>query len=162
MLTLAVLLSAPSPLPPPCRASQLQLSLDGRDGDFNGMSHSGTELSVRNMGQDCLLAALPQVQLRDARDRIAPVARQVPRGMHPGPVMVPIRLAAGHRAVAEIRWIAGPVFHRSRSVHVARIRLNIGAGTISAPLTAEIFGPVGQPATFEQTPLRAVEGMAAG
>ncbi|MEG3093443.1 DUF4232 domain-containing protein [Sphingomonas sp. PB1R3] len=157
-----LLLAASSPLPPPCQAGQLRLSLDGRDGDFNGMSHSGTGLSVRNMGQDCLLAALPQVRLRDARNRIAPVVRQAPRGMHPGPVMVPLRLAASHRAAAEIRWIAGPVFPRSRRVHVARITLNIGAGTISAPLTAKLFGAVEQPAMFEQTPLHAVEGMAAG
>ncbi len=76
--------------------------------------------------------------------------------------MVPLRLAAGHRAAAEIRWIAGPVFPRSRSVHVARITLNICTGTISAPLTAELLGAVGQTTTFELTPLRAVEGMAAG
>ncbi|KQM23928.1 MULTISPECIES: DUF4232 domain-containing protein [unclassified Sphingomonas] len=157
-----LLLTASSPLPPPCQAGQLRLSLDAGDGDFNGMSHAGTGLSVRNMGQDCLLATLPRIQMRDARNRILPVVRQAPRGMHPGPAMVPLRLAAGHRAVAEIRWVAGPVFPRSRSVHVARITLTIGAGAISSPLTAEVFGAVGQPATFEQTPLRAVEGMAAG
>lgn len=101
------------------------------------------------------------VQLSAARDRIAPAVRQAPRGMHPGPVMVPPRLAGGHRAAAEIRWIAGPVFPRSRSVHVITITLNIGAGMISAPLTAERFGAVGQLATFAQTLLRAIEGMAA-
>lgn len=163
MLIVAILLvTASSPLPPACRAGQLRLSLDARDGDFDGMSHSGIELSVRNMGQDCTLVALPQVHLRNARNRIVPVVRQAPLGMHPGPMMVPLRLAAGHRAAAEIRWIAGPVFPRSRSVHVARITLNICTGTISAPLTAELLGAVGQTTTFELTPLRAVEGMAAG
>lgn len=157
-----LLLTVSSPLSPPCQAGQLRLSLDARDGDLNGTSHSGTEISVGNMGLDCTLAALPQVQLRDAQNRIAPAVRQAPHGMHPGPVMVPLRLATGHRAAAEIRWIASPVFPRSRGVLIARLTLNIGIGTISAPLTAQLFGAVGQPVTFEQTPLRAVEGMAAG
>ena len=163
MPILAMLLLAAPVLPlPHCRVDQLRMSLDGRDGDFNGMSHSGTELSIRNIGPDCIVAALPTVQFRDARNRIVRAVRQVPRGMHPGPAMMPVRLAAGHRAAAEIRWIAGSVFPRSRSVRAARISVKIGAGTLSAPLAATLYGAVGQPAIFEQTPLRAIEGMAAG
>ena len=157
-----LLLAGLSPPLPPCRLDQLRVSLDGRNGNFNGMSHSGTELSIRNIGTDCMIAALPKVQLRDARNRILPALRQVPRGMHPGPVIMPIRLAAGHRAAAEIRWIAGPVFPRSRSVRAVRISVKIGAGTLKAPLAATLYGAVGKPVTFEQTPLRAMEGMAAG
>ncbi|GAA0294982.1 hypothetical protein GCM10009087_00900 [Sphingomonas oligophenolica] len=163
MPILAILLLAePSPPLPPCRVDQLRVSLDGRDGDFNGMSHSGTEFSIRNIGKDCMVAALPKVQLRDANNRILPALRQVPREMHPGPVMMPVRLAAGHRAAAEIRWVADPVFPRNQSVRAARISVKIGAGTLEAPLAATLYGAVGKPVTFEQTPLRAMEGMAAG
>lgn len=157
-----LLLAVPSPSLPPCRVDRLRVSLDGRGGDFNGMSHSGTELSIHNSGPDCMLIALPTVQLRDTRNRIVPAVRQAPRGMHPGPVMVPVRLAAGHRAAAEIRWVAGPVFPRSRRVRATWISVKIGAGTLTAPLAATLYGAVGQPVTFEQTPLRAIEGMAAG
>ena len=157
-----LLLAAPSPSLPPCQVDRLRLSLDGRGGDFNGMSHSGTELAIRNMGPDCLLVALPTVQLRDARNRLIPAVRQAARGMHPGPVMVPVRLAAGHRAATELRWVAGPVFPHSRRIRAARVSVKIGAGTLSAPMAATLYGAVGQPATFEQAPLRAIEGMAAG
>ena len=157
-----LLLAAPSLPLPPCRVHQLRVSLDGRGGDFNGMSHSGTELSIRNIGPDCIVSALPTVQFRDARNRIVRAVRQVPRGMHPGPAMMPVRIAAGHRAAAEIRWIAGPVFPRSRSARAARISVRMGAGTLKAPLAATLYGAVGKPVTFEQTPLRAIEGMAAG
>ncbi|WP_428332051.1 DUF4232 domain-containing protein [Novosphingobium sp.] len=156
-----LLLAAPAGALPPCRAEQLAVSLDGRDGEFNGMSHSGTELSIRNTGPDCTLVALPVVQLRDARNRVVPAIRQAPRGMHPGPVMVPVRLAAGHRAATEIRWVAGPVFPHSRRVRATRITVKIGTGKLSAPLTATLYGNAGQPATFEQTPMHAMEGMAA-
>jgi hypothetical protein len=157
-----LLLTAPALPLPPCRVDRLRVSLNGRGGDFNGMSHSGTELLIRNMGPDCMLAALPTVQLRDRRNRIVSAVRQSPRGMHPGPVLVPVRLAAGHRAATEIRWVAGPVFPRSRSVRISSISVRIGAGTLTAPLTTTLYGAFGQPLTFEQTSLRAREGMAAG
>jgi hypothetical protein len=153
--------SGPVPLPP-CRPAQLRVSLDGRDGDFNGMSHSGTELSIRNTGRDCMLAALPTIQLRDARGRLLPAVRHAPVGMNPGPVMVPVRLAGGHRAVTELRWVSGPVFPRNRSLRAARVTVKIGAGVVRAPLTAVLYGEAGMPVAFSQTPLRAVEGMAAG
>lgn len=163
MSILVMLMLATSPVPVPhCRVDQLHVSLDGRGGDFNGMSHSGTELSIRNTGPDCLLVALPTVQLRDARNRVVPAVRQAPRGMDPGPVMMPVRLAAGHRAAAEIRWVSGPVFPHSRSVRASKITVKIGTGNLSAPLAVRLYKEVGQPATFEQTPLRAIEGMAAG
>src|SRR5579871_2646166 len=100
---------------PACRAARLRLSLDGRDGDFNGMSHSGTALVIRNRGADCTLPALPTIEWRDKRGRLLAAARKVPIGMHPGPVMLPVRLAAGHLATADLRWVSGPVFPQNRA-----------------------------------------------
>ena len=117
LLSLALLppVAPSSPMPsPPCRPQQLRIVPDGRDGDFNGMSHSGTALSIRNTGRDCTIPALPRIELRDARNRALPAMRQPPVGMHPGPVMVPVRIAGGHRAVATLRWVSGPVFPHSR------------------------------------------------
>lgn len=165
LLSLALL--APTAPPssmssPPCRPQQLRIVPDGRDGDFNGMSHSGTALSIRNTGRDCTIAALPRIELRDARNRALPAMRQPPVGMHPGPVMVPVRIAGGHRAVTTLRWVSGPVFPHSRSLRVTRAVVQIGAGSITVPLTAVLYGEAGKPVTFDQTPLRPVEGMAAG
>jgi hypothetical protein len=163
MLMLASQLGSAGAQPAPaCRTTQLRLSLDGHQGDFNGMSHSGTELSIRNIGPDCTLPALPKVEFRDARGRLLPAERKAPIGMHPGPVMVPVRLAAGHRAATELRWVSGAVFSHSRVVRAASVTVRVGTAMLHAPLTAMLYGTAGKPVTFDQTPIRAIEGMAAG
>lgn len=147
---------------PPCRPAQLRLSAENADGRFDAMSHSGTELSIRNLGRDCSLPRLPRVSMLDRRGRVLAAVRQPPAGMHPGPVMVPVRLGAGHRAAIELRWVSGAVFDRSRSINAATVAVRIGTGQIRTPLGAALFGPAGQPVDFEQSPARAAEGMPAG
>lgn len=159
------LLMAAAPLSaalPACRPAQLRLSADGRDGEYAGMSHDGVELSIRNRGPDCSLPALPLVTMLDRRGRVLAAVRRPPVGMHPGPVMVPVRLAAGHRASIVLRWVSGPVFDRSRSVNAASVRVRIGAGSLRVSLGATLFGEAGRTVTFEQSPARAAEGMPAG
>ena len=165
MLELAMLLAMQTgPVPvaglPACRPAQLKLSTDGRDGDFGGMSHSGTELLIRNVGQDCVLPALPTVRLLDARGRDLSASRQAPVGMHPGPVMLPVRLPGGKRATADLRWVSGPAWAHSRNVRVSRVFIGLAGGSVRASLAAVIYGDAVGPVTFEQTPLRVQEGMA--
>ncbi|WP_242148796.1 DUF4232 domain-containing protein [Sphingomonas sp. BAUL-RG-20F-R05-02] len=160
LMIAAQALSASAALPP-CRLSYLRVSVGGRDGDFNGMSHSGTALMIRNLGADCMLPALPVISLRDAHGRALPAMRRAPVGMHPGPVMLPVRLAAGHQAETDLRWVAGPVFAHNRAVKPTRLTVQIGAGTLHTPITATLYGEAGKPVAFEQTPLHVVEGMPA-
>lgn len=161
MPMLALLLALP-PLPttdfrplPACRATQLSLSLDPGDGDFNGMSHAGTALTIRNRGQACTLPALPTIELRDARGRVLPAVRRAPPGMHPGPVLLPVRLAPGGRATATLRWISGPVFPSNRSIRPASLSVRIGTAVVRAPLTATLYGQAGKAVSFDQSPLAA-------
>lgn len=160
-MPIPALMLAAQPVVFACRPSQLRLSLSGRDGDFNGMSHSGTELSIRNAGPDCTLPALPTIGFRDARRRTLPALRRAPVGMHPGPVMMPFRLAAGHRAQADLRWVSGPVYPHSRSVRAATITVRFAGGSLRAPIEAVLYGEAGKTVQFDQAPLRPVEGMAA-
>lgn len=148
--------SLPALAAPPCKSANLRLSLDGRDGELNGMSHAGVALSIRNLGPDCSLAAPPTVTLRDARGRslrarakAAPTANAL------------LHLGGGHRAVMVLRWIAGPVFPDSRLVEAAEVRLRFGRFSIGTPLEARLYGAAGKAVEFEQGPLRVVEGMAA-
>jgi len=166
MVLVALLLAAPMadaatpPVPAPlCRAAQLRLSVDGRDGDFNGMSHSGTRLSIRNTGPDCMLPKLPVIELRDARGRRLPAVRQAPVGMHPGPVMISVRIGGGHRATIDLRWTSGPVYPTSRSVTATAVGIRIGGALVRVPLKAVLFGPAGKPVPFQQTPAQVAEGM---
>ena len=159
MLAAQAALGTPTPVAAPaCLATQLRLTLDARDGDFNGMSHSGTKLSIRNTGPDCTLPALPVIRMLDARGRTLPAMRQKPVGMHPGPVVVPVRLGRGHRAVTDLRWVSGPVFPQSRSVRSTMVTVRIGTVMLRAPLPAVLYGDVKKPVTFEQTPLRVMAG----
>lgn len=163
MPILALLLAAGTvPPTPDCRAAQLRLSVDRAGGDFNGMSHSGVALSIRNVGHDCALPALPKVAFHDARGRPLPTIRRAPPGMHPGPVMVPVRLAGGDRAELTLRWVSGDVFSPGRSVRARSVTVQVGAGTLRVPLDATLYGAAGKAVTFDQTPARAMEGMAAG
>lgn len=147
---------------PPCRMAQLRLSLDGRHGDFNGMSHSGTEISIRNMGPDCMLPALPRIEFRDARGRTLPVERKASRGIDRGPVIAAVRVHGRHRAATALRWVSGPVYPRSRAVRTATVTVRLGTAALRAPLVAVLYGPAGKPITFDQAPLRAMEGVAGG
>jgi hypothetical protein len=148
MLMLAALLAGATPR---CTAAQLSLSTGGNPGDFNGMSHSGTLLVVRNKGRRaCTLSGLPQLSFRDAWGRAVPIARKVPVGMHPGPVVLPIRLAPGAVANTALRWVSGPVYDNSRCYKVASIAL---AGR-QLPLVVQICGEAGKPAGIDQSSLR--------
>ncbi len=147
LLLAPALMNAPLPL---CQPSQLALSTDAGNGDFNGMSHSGIRLLIANHGADCLLPALPQVSLRDARGRLLPARRRAPPGMHPGPVMIPRHLAGGQSAAVDLRWVSGPVFPANRSLHAARVTVRIGEGVLKAPLRATLYGAAGQDVSFDQ------------
>lgn len=141
---------------PACGAANLHLSVDGRDGDFNGMSHGGTALSIRNRGPDCTLPAAPQLRFYDAAGRRLPVRFNQAASSRRAPVSI----AGGHRAEIEIRWVAGPVYPHSRKLQAAGISLRIGAALLRAPLDAVVYGAVGQSIVIQQTPPRAMEGMA--
>jgi len=96
LLALSALAAAPTPAPAPCRAESLALRTDAADGDFNGMSHGGTWLVVRNTGSTtCLLPGLPTVLFLDAKGQSLPIERKAPPGMHPGPVVIPVALKPG-------------------------------------------------------------------
>jgi hypothetical protein len=142
---------------PACRPAQLRLSADSGDGDFTGMSHDGVELSLRNRGRDCLLPALPLVELRDVRGRLLPARRSPSVGRHPAFVTV----TAGHRAALTLRWTSGAVYGRNRHVNAASVSVRIGAGRVSAPLAAALYGPAGRPVAFDQSVARQMEGMPA-
>ncbi|QJE02608.1 DUF4232 domain-containing protein [Massilia forsythiae] len=148
---------AAPPAAPACDPARLRLALDGRDGDFNGMSHGGTEVSIRNLGPDCSLPALLPVALYDARGVKLPVQARTA----PAPRPARLRLGGGHRAAMSLRWVSGPVYARNRSAHVAEVRVQVGAASLRAPLDAVMYGAAGAPIALDRTPLRAMEGMAA-
>uniref|UniRef100_A0A7V4XT75 DUF4232 domain-containing protein n=1 Tax=Acidobacterium capsulatum TaxID=33075 RepID=A0A7V4XT75_9BACT len=154
-------------LPKPCPASWLSLALDGENGTFNGMSHSGTLLVLRNLGpRACTVPALPTLCFEDAQHHPLDVARQVPVGMHPGPVMLPVVVPPGAELTAKLRWVDGDVFGNGGGSSASPAYLQVllhgpdrgqadhnDAHNLSTAFHGTMFGPKGKP-KYTQTPLR--------
>lgn len=150
--------SAPAPVPA-CAPRDVAVTTDARDGDFNGMSHSGTYLVVRNRGgHACTLPGLPRVTLRDARGRAIPAVRQAPAGMHPGPMVRPVTLAPGDARATGLRWVSGPVYDRNRCYDAASVAMAVGGGSAAGRLAGHLCGEAGKPVTFEQQVLGPLPG----
>ena len=151
-----ILLAAAAATVPACTGRELALSTNPRDGDFNGMSHSGTYLVLRNTSRHaCQVPGLPSVALRDAAGRALPLARRAPVGMHPGPVIRPVIIPAGGRVATGLRWVSGPVYDRNRKFDVRTATVSIAGRSLRTPLRATIYAQAGQPASFDQPPLAA-------
>lgn len=159
LLALSALATAPTAAPTPCRSESLTVRTDAADGDFNGMSHGGTWLILRNTGSTtCLLPGLPTVIFLDAKGQSLPVERKAPPGMHPGPVVIPVALKPGREASTPLRWISGEVFKDSRCFEPARVRVRFGARTIvEGAMTGRVCADGDTPASVEQPPLAPVK-----
>lgn len=141
---------------PPACAAEISVGFDGENGAFDGMSHSGVLLVLRNTGTAaCRLPGLPALSFEDAAGKPLAIARQAPPGMHPGPVVVPVGVAAGAEATAPLRWVSGDVYDGGRCLRPARVTVALGgvASTMAWP-AGPLCGPPGKPIPFEQPPVR--------
>ncbi|CAG4915092.1 unnamed protein product, partial [Acidocella sp. C78] len=137
-----------------CAGTRIVARADSEGGAFVGMSHSGTRLALRNRGPaPCTLPGLPTLVFLDAAHRRLPITRRPPFGMHPGPVVLPVRLAAGAVATTALRWVDGPVYTRNACMKVAALRIAWPGGAATIPLAATICGPEGKAAGISQPPL---------
>jgi hypothetical protein len=127
------------------------LSADGRGGEFNGMSHSGIELSISNRGPACTIPALPVVAFLDRGGVKLSTARQRSPGNDPAVARF-VRLGPGQRAAVELRWVSGPVFPRNKALKATKVAVQIGKSTLKLPISAKLYGPAGRAITFEQSP----------
>lgn len=128
---------------PMCSADQLSLATDDENSSFNGMSHGGTLLVLRNLGTGaCRLEAFPEITMEDAKGplKIAFTVRGA-KFMHPGPVMVPAVVAPGAEATSTLRWVSGPVFDPGVCLHVTSITVRVGSSKQKSSLGAMLCGP---------------------
>jgi hypothetical protein len=142
-------------LPASCSASQLSVGLDQEGGYFDGMSHSGTLLVLRNLGpQDCSVSAQPTLAFEDAQHHPVHVSMQTPAAMHPGPVILPVAVPVGAEITSEMRWVSGDVYDGHNCVSPAYVTIPLGADRLSVQFNGTLCGPAGQPPTYTMTPLR--------
>jgi hypothetical protein len=155
LLFLNLASSLAAALPASCSASQLSLGLDQQGGYFDGMSHSGTLLVLRNLGpQACSVSAQPTLAFEDAQHQPLHVSMQTPAGMHPGPVILPVVVPVGAEVTSQMRWVSGDVYDGHNCVSPAYVTIPIGAGNLSVQFNGTLCGPAGPPPTYTMTPLQ--------
>lgn len=138
-----------------CLAGQLSVTTDSGNGEFDGMSHSGTQLVIRNTSSAaCRVQSLPAVTMKGSSGEPlqvsvvpasnpfrGPMVNGKPVPMGHGPVVLPVTLQAGAQANSTLRWVSGEVYDHSVCVDVASASLSTADGSIDAPLAAHICGP---------------------
>jgi hypothetical protein len=141
-------------LPPPCSVSQLSLGLDQEGGYFDGMSHSGTLLVLRDLGpQACSVSAQPTLAFEDAQHHPLHISLQTPAGMHPGPVILPVVIPVGAEVTSQMRWVSGDVYDGHNCVSPTYMTIPFGTASLSVPFHGTLCGPAGPPPTYTMTPL---------
>ena len=128
---------------PACQTSQMSVATDAENGSFNGMSHGGTLVVLRNLGPAaCSLPQLLKITILDKNGHDLQVKATYPggRGMHPGPVLLPLTIAAGAEATATLRWVSGPVFDHSVCVTAARMSVEMGDTKLQAAIAGTMCG----------------------
>ena len=139
---------------PACRARQLSIATDAREGCFDGMSHSGTMVVLRNISSTtCSLQAFPQLTFADKQHQPLQIeltpdtaflgprvqGRHVPLGH--GPVALPVSLGPGITARLALRWISGEVFDHSICVEPAQLTVGGKGAGKRVSLAAHVCGP---------------------
>ncbi len=138
---------------PMCDANQLSLATDAENGSFNGMSHSGTLLVLRNLGPStCRIEAFPEVTFNDAKGPLK-ITFTVPgrKFMHPGPVMVPAVVAPGAEVTSTLRWVSSPVYDPGVCFQVTTVTVQVGSAKQTSPLSASICGASALSVSVENT-----------
>ena len=133
-----------SKLPPPCTDTALSVGLDDEGGNFNGMSHGGTLLVLRNIGPTaCQIPKLPSISFQSAAGKDLDISAQIApvRGMHPGPVMLPLALAPNAEATSTLRWVSGQVYDHGACISPFQITVTVGGANLRAPFNANLCGP---------------------
>ena len=137
-----------------CSIHQLTLTIDRGEGEFEGMQQSGALLVLRNISQNaCSVQPIPTITLFAKDDKpLVVAARLRVLGMHPGPVVFPIPIAAGAVLTATMHWITGPVFDHNVFAKPHSLSLTIEGQEKRVPFRADICGERGKRITYSITP----------
>lgn len=137
-----------------CLSAQLAVTLDRRNGEFDGMSQSGALLVLLNTGHiACAMPPLPALTFEDAKKQPLTVERRIPRGMHPGPVLMPVEIAPGKNVTTRLHWVTSDAFNAGNCVTPAFVSLVMKGGTLYIPFGHTLCAAAGSTAYFDQSPL---------
>lgn len=139
---------------PVCRVTQLTTHFDDKEGVFDGMSQSGTLLVLRNTGvRPCQVNALPALGFEGGNGKLLTVERHIPRGMHPGPVLLPLMVAPGAEVAMRLHWVSNDVYEGHNCVTPETAVLTLLDGVLRLPFGRTMCAAAGATEFFDQTPL---------
>lgn len=142
--------AAPSTASAACTADQLAFELDRRDGMFDGMSHSGTMLVLRNAGiSPCSLPALPEAVFLDASHQ--PLRTVAQPEQAPAAALL---LAPGAQVESAMRWVSGDVYEHGRCLAPAYLGVVVDGRMLSAAFAGQVCGPGDQPPAYAIKPFQ--------
>jgi hypothetical protein len=143
-----------SPTPAYCQTKALVVYSDERDGEFTGMSHSGTRIIFINNGQlPCSLPRLPRLQFENEEGKTFRAARRTPSFLSPGPVLLPATLMPKETYQTVLRWVSAPAYDQNQCITPARLVIYISQQRITLPWHRTMCAPAGAAQSFTQTPL---------
>ena len=157
-----------APPPPPCSGGSIAASLDEEGGAFNGMSHSGTRLVVRNTGAvACRFPVRVALVFKDSKGAGLPIVAGEMRPVQPGVIQIQepgalssnltMTLSPGQTVSSTLRWISGDVYGQGQG-HCLRprtIELRLGPGGVDAtvlPFKGTVCGERGKMIRVDRSP----------
>ena len=139
--------SSGAPVVTMCTRDQLSLGTDDENGNFDGMSHSGTLLVVRNLGENaCRMPAVPVITLLGKSGKLH-VTFSMTGSTHPGPVIV----AAGAELTSSLRWVSNDVYDPGFCVDATSIHIQVGGQDLGTAMSHQLCGQKGKAIEAEMT-----------
>lgn len=137
-----------------CTKEQLSVSLDDRDGFYNGMSQSGTEMLLKNTASVvCSVSALPVLIFSDNLHRVLSVQQKYSRVMSPGSVLLPVNIEAGEKVRIPLRWVSGEVFEHTHCFRLEFISLKLPDGDLRLSFNRMMCAPEHESGYYVQSPV---------
>lgn len=138
-----------------CQSNQLSLGTDDENGNFDGMSHSGTLLVLRNISSTaCRIQPIPQISFKTSAGKDVPIVvtqknnpfqgplvngKRVPMGH--GPVVIPITVVPNAEATLTLTWVSGDVYDHGTCLTPAALLLTLRGSTLQTPFSGHVCGP---------------------
>jgi hypothetical protein len=74
--------------------------------------------------------------------------------MHPGPVVIPVGLAAGAEATAVLHWVSSDTFDGHHCLSPVNVVVSAGGEPSTLAWSGQLCGPAGAVITYDQPVLR--------
>ena len=131
-----------------CAVNDVSLATDDENGSFNGMSHSGTLVVLRNLSSTaCSVPAIPQITFADQAGALKATLQTAGFGRQSngmvlghGPVVLPVVIAPEAEVTSKLRWVSGEVYGKNICIAPTRLSVTLGEKQQTTTIGAHLCG----------------------